>query len=244
MSLKKVYFPETHDPNEVASRLIHSLEFFKVPFEVVEGSSEGFNLAKKYLWIADTLKKSDEEYFMVSDSRDVIFMDSLDNIFKKFKSYKCKFLMQGETYPYYLTRESCRFQNKHRYQYVCSGLCVGERKYFLDVIMPQYEQYYNAGIETLSENDQLIMEEIYLKHNDGEFKLDHRCNLFQEMGCHKNGTSCNFDLHFDYKKLKIKNLHTNVYPSVFHGAGNTILSQVEKILALKEEKERTKFFKV
>ncbi|MHA2408438.1 MAG: glycosyltransferase domain-containing protein, partial [Candidatus Ranarchaeia archaeon] len=202
-----------------------------------------FTLAKKYLWIADTLRNKRDKYFLVSDSRDVIFMDTLDNIFKKFQSTKCKFLMQGETFPYYKDREACRFEDKHRYQYVCSGLCIGERKYFLDVIMPLYEKYANADIPVLSENDQLIMEEIYLRHNDGNFKLDHRCNLFQEMACHKNGTSCNFDLNFNFKTRKIKNTHTNVYPSIFHGAGNTILSQVEKILKLKQQQHQSKFLK-
>jgi len=57
--------------------------------------------------------------------------------------------------------------------------------------------------------------------------LDNHCHLFQLMGMGAN-SGVNFNLHFN--KNFIKNTHTNSEPCIFHGAGNTFLNQVWKII--------------
>jgi hypothetical protein len=211
------------------ANLVASLNILDIPFirlgEGIEWTSH-FNKLKIYL---DGLKLINNEWVLLSDSRDVLFYRGIDEINKIYKQFYEKFdiVVQAED-----TDEGCvffqetglkrySFTNSH-YKYPCSGLMMGKRLAIIDF----FEEVIEKVPEPWNIADQPAIEwGMYnLTHN---ISLDVDCRLFQQMNM---GSSSGINFHLHFNKKFIKNTHTDSKPCVFHGAGGSFLHPVWRII--------------
>lgn len=242
----KLLYIETSD-NDACRRLLDCCDFYNVnPIQLAQGLP--FNFYNKFVWVYEAALKLDCEYFIHMDGRDVLFLSNLDDILHRFKTEfpTRKMLFQGETWPEWRGgRVADDYPNKDlTYRYINSGCYISETKYFIKEFFPQYKMWNETGKKYCDE-DQTLAEWIYLDNynkygEDTPIILDHDCKIFQDVSNINRGYSCNYDLI--YKPDSIYNRLTGTYPMVFHGAGHTILSQVEKVFKHKQQEKLNKFF--
>jgi hypothetical protein len=212
------------------SRLVRSLNLLNVPFvRLFEGGTwvSHFNKIRIYV---EGLREIKNEWVILSDARDVLFYKGLSEINEIYHAYfsDVDIVVQAED-----TDEGCTFFQTTGlmrypfttglYKYPCSGLIMGRRlsiiKFFEDVI-----QNVPSGWDVA---DQPALEWGMANLSNHKIRLDSECRLFQQMNM-GSYSGVNFHLHFN--KEFIRNTHTNTEPCIFHGAGNTFLHPVWRII--------------
>lgn len=175
------------------------------------------------------LKNIDVEWVILSDSRDVLFYKNIDQINLVYQTHfsHADIVVQAEDTDggdvfFRKTKQKRYAFGTGFYKYPCSGLIMGRRAAIID--------FFTDVIKCVPENwaatDQPAVEwgMANLNHN---VVLDTECRLFQQMGM-GDYSGVNFHLHFN--KDFIKNTYTNTEPCIFHGAGNTFLHPVWRII--------------
>ncbi len=212
------------------SQLVHSLNLLGVPFvRLFEGEQWISHFYKIKIYV-DGLKTIKNDWVLLSDSRDVLFykgMNTINDIYQKY-FYDTDILVQAED-----TDEGCVFFQKTNlkrysfgtgiYKYPCSGLIMGKRLSIINL----FEEILDKVPSEWATADQPALEWGMANLPNHKVRLDTECRIFQQMGM-GNYSGVNFHLHFN--KDFIRNTHTNTEPCVFHGAGNTFLHPVWKII--------------
>lgn len=208
---------------------IKSLELLNIPsYRLFENGKWVSHFDKLRIYV-EGLKEIKNEWVLLSDSRDVLFYKSIEEINNVYKNNYSEYdiVVQAED-----AESGCLFFRKtglDRYQfsdglykYPCSGLLMGKR----EVIIKFFEEIIEIIPSHWNVADQPALEwgMANLKY---KVKLDDKCHLFQQMGM-GDYSGVNFNLHFN--KNFIKNTYTNTEPCIFHGAGSTFLNQVWKII--------------
>lgn len=208
---------------------IKSLELLNIQsHRLFEGGVWQSHFNKLQIYI-DGLKQLNNEWVILSDSRDVLFYKDINKINETYQKYYSEFdiVVQAEDTDsgcdFFKTTGLTRYKfSDTLYKYPCSGLIMGKR----DIIIKLFEEIIERVPNNWNIADQPALE-WGMANLNYKITLDTNCHLFQQMGM--GASSCvNFNLHFN--KDFIKNTHTNSEPCIFHGAGKTFLNQVWKII--------------
>jgi hypothetical protein len=209
--------------------LIHSLSLLSIKSHRLFEDEQWVSHFHKLKIYVDGLKNIDNEWVILSDSRDVLFYKNIDTINQAYSKYYNEFdiVVQAEDTDsgcdFFKTTGLKRYEFSNTlYKYPCSGLIMGKRK----IIINFFEEILNKVPTQWAVADQPAIE-WGMANLDYKITLDTNCHLFQLMGMGAN-SGVNFNLHFN--KNFIKNTYTNSEPCIFHGAGNTFLNQIWKII--------------
>lgn len=211
------------------TRLVYSLNLLNIPYVRLYEGEKWTSLFDKMRIYVEGLKEITNEWVLLSDSRDVLFYKGIQEINTIYQKYyrDVDILVQAED-----TEEGCVAFRKTGlpryafgtgfYKYPCSGLIMGKR---LSIITFLEDVIKNVPDEwTASDQPAIEWGMANLNHN---VRLDTECRLFQQMNM-GSYSGVNFHLHFN--KNFIRNTHTNTEPCIFHGAGNTFLQPVWRII--------------
>lgn len=209
--------------------LVKSLEMLEIPHHRLYEGGDWKGMFHKLQIYVDGLSQLDNEWVILSDSRDVLFyknINEINNVYQTYFSDK-DIVIQGEDAEsgdvYFRVTDMKRYSfSETLYKYPCSGLIMGKRRVIIDF----FKEIIDKVPTEWAIADQPAVEwgMANLNYN---VSLDTECRLFQQMGM-GDYSGVNFNLHFN--KNFIKNTHTNTEPCVFHGAGGTFLNQVWKII--------------
>jgi hypothetical protein len=211
-------------------RLVHSLNLLGVPFVRLFEGQEWISHFNKIQIYIDGLKDIKNEWVLLSDSRDVLFYKDIEEINAIYRTYfaDVDIVVQAED-----TEQGCTFFQKTKltrysfgtswYKYPCSGLIMGKRLSIINL----FEEILEKVPVEWAVADQPALEWGMANLPRHKVKLDTECRVFQQMGM-GNYSGVNFHLHFN--KNFIKNTYTNTEPCIFHGAGNTFLHPVWRII--------------
>ena len=193
--------------------LTKSLDILDINYHRLFEGGEWTTYFNKLQIYVDGLKKLNNEWVLLSDSRDVLFYKDMEEINRIYKKYYSDYdiVIQAETFPegdvFVRKLGLTRYEfNNTDYRWLCSGLIMGKRleiiKWFEDIIVsvpPQWDTSDQSALEWGLDN------------LDGyKITLDEKCRLFQQTAGNivKNNKSVqtsgvNFHLH--YNKNFIKN---------------------------------------
>lgn len=209
--------------------LIKSLELLNIESHRLYEGGEWISHFHKLKIYVDGLKNIKNEWVILSDSRDVLFYKDINFINEVYKKNYNEYdmVIQAEDTEsgcdFFKTTGLKRYEfSDTLYKYICSGLIMGKRKIIIDF----FEEIINTVPKHWNVADQPAIE-WGMGNLNYKIALDSNCHLFQLMGMGAN-SGVNFNLHFN--KNFIKNTYTNSEPCIFHGAGNTFLNQVWKII--------------
>lgn len=144
------------------------------------GGGQKVNLLKKAV---DKLKGDDAKIVLFTDSYDVVFLASLQDIVKKFNEWKdARVVFSAEEYCWPDKSLAAKYPEVHRgKRFLNSGGFIG----YLDDVreMLRYDDIEDG------DDDQLFYTKIYLDSDFREkhqIKLDHKSEIFQNL----NGATC------------------------------------------------------
>jgi len=220
---------------------IHSLNLLKIPHHRLFEGGEWKSLFHKLEIYLEGLKEIDNEWVILSDSRDVLFYKDIETINNTYTKHYSEYdvVVQAEDtvhgcigfQPYY-KKGMRRFEfGDSDFKYVCSGLIMGKRLVLIEFLNELLQKLPSPWTEMGVDQPAVAWGMANLSYKIG---LDSERRLFQQMAQNgymdgkRTSIGTNYNLHFN--KNFIKNTKTNTEPCVFHGAGNAFLSQVWKII--------------
>tara|TARA_Y100001963_G_scaffold481_1_gene809 strand:- start:302 stop:1018 length:717 start_codon:yes stop_codon:yes gene_type:complete len=218
--------------------LLESLNILNIKsHRLFEGGKWTTHFNKLQIYV-DGLKEINNEWVLLSDSRDVLFYKDMNEINRIYDKYYSNYdiVIQAETFShgciFFRETDLKRYEfNDTDYRWICSGLIMGKRleiiKWFEDVIKnvpPKWDIADQPALEWGIEN-----------LNGYKITLDSKCRLFQQTAGNNETddgktAGCGVNYHLHYNKNFIKNTLTNTEPCIFHAAGNAFLHQVWKII--------------
>ena len=213
------------------ARLVESLNLLNIPYvRLFEGQKWISHFDKLRIYI-EGLREIKNEWVLLSDSRDVLFykdIQTINEVYDKYYGWDIEILLQAED-----TDQGCVFFQQTGlkryglrtswYKYPCSGLIMGKRL----SIIHWFEEILEKVPEPWNIADQPAIEWGMANLTHHHVGLDTECRIFQQMGM-GNYSGVNFHLHFN--KHFIKNVYTRTEPCIFHGAGNSFLHPVWRII--------------
>jgi len=220
---------------------IQSLNMLNIPHHRLFEGEKWLGLFHKIQIYLDGLKEIDNEWVILSDARDVLFYKDIETINSIYTKYYSNFdiIVQAEDYeqgcdgfkPYYKNGLR-RFEfSDTEFKYVCSGLIMGKRTVLIEFLTELLQKLPEPWTQMNTDQPAVAWGMANLSYKIG---LDAECRLFQQMATNsfldgkRVSVGVNFNLHFN--KNFIKNIRTNNEPCIFHGAGNSFLHQVSKII--------------
>ncbi|XP_008556514.1 procollagen-lysine,2-oxoglutarate 5-dioxygenase [Microplitis demolitor] len=172
------------------------------------GGGYKINLLKNAL---KKFKDDDNKIILFTDSYDVIFSSTLEQIVKKFKSLDARILFAAEKFSWPDKSLASKYPKVyHGEPYLNSGGFIG---YASDV----YAIITNKKIED-TDDDQLYYTNVYLNESlrrKHKIKLDHKCEIFQNLF----GSIENIELRFKEDEAYLQNTLYDTVPLVIHGNG-------------------------
>lgn len=223
---------ETNYNKKSEHKLLHSCDVNNIDINIIGKGNKWNGFITKFHIMVDYLSQISDELVCLTDSRDVLYMKSADEIYNTFiKNFdKESIVFNGETncHPYPILSELHPHQDK-KYKYLNSGCVIGSRKTLLKSAKIALDLYETTQIN----DDQYLLQKIFLDNmTNGKVTLDYDCKIFQCVWDEDWGKENNFDLI--YGKDYIYNRLTNTHPLIFHfpgfPKGLTVDSQVWKIL--------------
>tara|TARA_Y100000593_G_C4243378_1_gene303392 strand:+ start:51 stop:767 length:717 start_codon:yes stop_codon:yes gene_type:complete len=218
--------------------LTKSLDMLDIDYHRLFEGGEWTTYFNKLQIYVDGLKEIENEWVLLTDSRDVLFyrdMNEINSVYKKYYS-DYDIVVQAETFPegcvFFRETDLKRYKfNDTEYCYPCSGLLMGRR---LEIIK-WFENVIKLTPKPWNIADQPALEWCMSNLNGYKITLDEKCRLFQQTAGNiiENDKSINtsgVNFHLHYNKNFIKNTYTNTEPCIFHSAGNAFLHQVWKII--------------
>lgn len=157
---------------------------------------------------------SEYTHFMFTDSYDIVFAAGWDEIMFKYLEYKSPIVFGAECYPWpYVERKEEFPTTPFRCRYLNAGFWMGET----DAVL-EFANALSMEASKRERCDQGIAVDMFLS---GKYpiKLDNDCRLLH---------CCNMDsLNFlSFANGRIVNTETGKNPCLFHGNGNSDLSNV------------------
>ncbi|XP_063988127.1 procollagen-lysine,2-oxoglutarate 5-dioxygenase [Diachasmimorpha longicaudata] len=176
------------------------------------GGGYKINLLKKAL---KKFKSDTERIVLVTDGYDVIFLTSLDDIIRRFKSFNARIVFSAEGFCWPDKTLASQYPAITRGEpYLNSGGFIG---FISDV----YAMLTSSKVRD-NDDDQLFYTKIYLdpafreKH---KIKLDHEAEIFQNL----NGAVAKVELRFKKNEAYLQNTAYNTVPMIVHGNGHSKL---------------------
>lgn len=180
----------------------------------------GFSMKPKWLYRAIKEKLINTDYLIFTDSWDLVFASSSDEIMEKYFSFGSDIVINAERnmFPPDYAEGFSKLSSPTEWRYLNSGFIVGK----IDAIVTCLEamdlptvkgDHWDEERNCMEHpDDQRLWQKIFLEQ-PVSIELDHYCALSQTL--HEADMNI-----FDFSGDKIKNIVTNSYPSVFHFNGN------------------------
>lgn len=192
-----------------------------------QGEYTGLSDKPRILYNAIKEGKIPEKNIVFIDAFDVVFVDTLEIITSKFKSFDCPIIIGAEKncFPGNFQKEYDRLPHTSSYKYLNSGVIIGETEAILTVLeamdapnLPR--DYHNTQNGTnFHFNDQAYYMDLYLRQ-PVKMKLDYNCEIVQNMQDVKEG-----DFILSQKSNVIPNgiinMETQSMPSIIHWNGGS-----------------------
>ncbi|KAF9417644.1 hypothetical protein HW555_005351 [Spodoptera exigua] len=215
------------DENHGLERFLRSAKVYGIDVEVLgrgtkwtggdmnlPGGGQKINLLKEKL---EEMSKSGtkEKIILFTDSYDVLFLASIDDILKKFQSFpETRVLFAAEQFCWPDTKLASQYPNiEVANPYLNSGGFIG--------YLPEIHEIVNHKPVSDKDDDQLYYTKIYLDKNLREtlkIKLDHNSAIFQNL----NGALSDVQLKSNTSTETwpyIENVVTKQRPLIVHGNG-------------------------
>jgi len=161
--------------------------------------------------------KKRPEYMIFADCWDIVFLDSVQEIFERYKNFSCDIVFNAERnlfprgdllslYP----------ETGTPYRFLNSGFMIGKTDAMIELLkfmkLDQIpDDYRKPDGSWHHENDQAYFLEAFTKQ-PVSMKLDVRCEIAQTL--HDEPLSS-----FDFSGTKVKNILTGTFPIVWHANG-------------------------
>lgn len=203
--------------------LLQSAKLNNIDIEVLGKGVKWEWFITKLKVLNEFLPNVTEEYICFTDSRDVLFLNNEEEIWKVYeKHFYNKIVFNTEMYCYpHSTFQKYYPINKIKYKYLNSGCYIGPTDKVKELVNESLIIYK----EQLDNDDQSLYQKIYLfRELKQHITLDQDCILFQSL-CSED------DLLFG--DTTILNKHTNSSPLIFHGNGKKDMTNVVKVIGRK-----------
>jgi len=228
-----VLFIENEDKH---FHLVKSLNILNIDYRRLFKGGAWNNFYDKMYQYIKGLEEIDNEWVILSDSRDVLFYKDLDVINSVYQKHYSEYdmVIHGEDDPrgdmLFRTTGLERYKfSDTKYCYPCSGLMMGRREKILSFLKEVVDKCPDDWSVSKTSDQPAI--EWGMKNLEGyKIGIDDKCRLFQRLGMvvSDDELGVNFDLHFN--KNFIKNTYTNTEPCIFHYVGKSFPQQVWKII--------------
>lgn len=206
------------DEREALDRFTESCKTYDQPYKILglgrkwnggdlekgPGGGQKINFLKEELdsWSEEKLNKTT---VLFSDSYDVIVNANKQEVLEKYSKFGKSILFSGEMSCWPIkTLEDFYPKTESKYRFLNSGGFIGNAKNILDIISIRKIEDY--------EDDQLYFTKCFLSSNY-DIKIDYSCEIFQTLNGAKN------DMEILFNRSRIRNIHTNTIPCIFHGNG-------------------------
>jgi hypothetical protein len=181
----------------------------------------GLSTKPKVLYAAIKNGTIDTKYIIFTDSWDMVFAGSPDEVMSKYKEFECPLVISAEKncFPEDTKAAYDALNSPTKYKYLNSGFIVGETEAILACLeamdLPNLpDDHYDAEKRcNVHPNDQFEFQKIFLQQ-PVKIKLD----CFQELSQTLHDADVN---DFDFSKNRIRNIHTGSYPITFHFNGGS-----------------------
>lgn len=183
----------------------------------------GFSMKPKWLYRAIKEGLINTEYLIFTDSWDVVFAASPDEIMKRFFSFEGADIVinaERNMFPADYAEGFAKLEAPTEWRYLNSGFIVGKTEAILKCLeamdLPNVKGDHWDEVRQCMENpdDQRMWQRIFLQQPEGvNIQLDYDCQISQTM--HEADMSI-----FDFSEERIRNIKTNSYPCVFHLNGS------------------------
>ncbi|XP_048505479.1 procollagen-lysine,2-oxoglutarate 5-dioxygenase isoform X1 [Athalia rosae] len=177
------------------------------------GGAHKINLLKKKL---EAYKDETEKIVLFTDSYDVIFLNNLNAIVEKFKSFDARVWFSAEGYCWPDKSAESKYPKVTRgKRYLNSGGFIGYASNIYAIVT-------SSSIQD-TDDDQRFYTNLYL---DAEFRekhqiqLDHKSEIFQNL----NGAVADVELRFKGNDAYLQNVAYNTAPLILHGNGHSKLA--------------------
>lgn len=172
-----------------------------------------------YNAIKNNLIKEDIIFFV--DAWDVVFASSLDEVYEKFKTFRCPIVIGAEKncFPPNFKKEYDKLPSFSSYKYLNSGVIIGYKDAIMEVLeamdAPNLPQDYRNNITQTNYhfNDQAYYMDLFLRQ-PVEMRLDYTCFIAQNL---QDVT----EDELGFSEHRIINNETKSYPSIFHWNGSS-----------------------
>ncbi|OWF41242.1 procollagen-lysine,2-oxoglutarate 5-dioxygenase 1-like isoform X2 [Mizuhopecten yessoensis] len=177
--------------------------------ELGVGGGQKINMMKEGL---QEFAGRDDLLLMFTDSYDVVFTNTAEELLKKFKKFDARVLFSAEGYcwPNQELADLYPEVKQQESRFLCSGGFIGYAKDIVEII--------NHKAIRNKEDDQLYYTEIFLDKTLREkwsIKLDTKSEIFQNL----HGVLGDVDLKFVGSRSYLYNSKTGTTPIVIHGNG-------------------------
>lgn len=208
---------ETSTKPEHTKYLVESWKRFNVQGSILGYGVEWKGFKTKLILMKDFLNSTTSDMVLFTDSRDVVFAATAEDIRTEFISMGSRILFGAET-NLYPNKKLIHGDPTKKYRYLNSGTYIG---------------YTSDLLKLFSDVENVVDDQEYFQSKliDGTWgiDLDYDCRIFQNLWDEEGGRSCNFDIM--YQRNYIKNILTNTYPKIFHAPGpTTVLTQAYKVI--------------
>ncbi len=195
-----------------------------------QGEMEYTGLSDKPRILYNAIKdgKIPEKYILFIDAFDVVLVDSLEAVLKKFKSFTVPVVIGAEKncFPSNFKKEYDRLPHTSSFKYLNSGVIISETEALFEVLeamdAPNLPRDYHDPMKGYNHhfNDQAYYMDMYLRQ-PVKMQLDYNCDIAQNMqdvsmediSLFGGGNGTTVDL--------IRNEETNSYPSIIHWNGGS-----------------------
>lgn len=171
------------------------------------------------------------EIIVFIDAYDVVFVDSIETIIAKFKTFDTEILIGAERncFPNNFRKEYDRLPHTSSFKYLNSGVIIGYTDAILEALeamdAPNLPRDYHDPVKGYNHhfNDQAYYMDLFLRQ-PVKMKLDYDCIIAQNM---QDVTMDEIALSFRMDKnsnpigTEIRNLETKSFPSIIHWNGGS-----------------------
>lgn len=183
---------------------------------------DGFSMKPKWLYRAIKEKLIDTEYLIFTDSWDVVWAASPDEVMERFFSFNADIVINAERnmFPADYAEGFSKLEAPTEWRYLNSGFIVGKTSAILTCLeamdLPNVKgDHWDEARQCMEHpDDQRMWQAIFLNQPKGlNIQLDYYCKMSQTM--HEARME-----DFDFSQERIRNKVTGSYPCVFHLNGS------------------------
>lgn len=205
------------DDNDGYERFINSARIYQLPVKTLgmgeewkggdmnryPGGGQKLNLLKKHL---NENEYEDNHIILFTDSYDVIFNSTAEEIIQKFLKISAYLVFAGEKNCWPDSNLADSYPNQHKiYKYLNSGGFIGDVKHIKRILADELSD---------NDDDQLYLTRKFLDNTKNMgMVIDYNCEIFQTLSNEDN------EIYIDSSRSRVSNKNTKKFTCILHGNG-------------------------